>query len=289
MRTFGSAIFALIALLLVGIALPGAWIDRNIVQVDGFVELAGPLGADPDFQAQLTSALATETTANAELPSAVADIVEPLIADVAANVAALPGYPEAWNETLQRSHELSFPADADVFSGVESPQPLRLDLSPVLALALQEVGDSLGVDVPAPEQTLVEVGAPERQSTLGQLAAVAGLWPLMAAGAAVTALIALVLARRRSTTLALLGLGAAVLGALYWAGVRAAPEALQQMRAERGASDGSISALFQDGLVTQAATVSEPLCVAVVGAGVILLVIGIAARLLSGGRRLRAA
>ncbi|WP_024476876.1 hypothetical protein [Arthrobacter sp. CAL618] len=285
MRTFGAAFFTLVALVLAGIALPGAWIDRNFVQLDGFVELAGPLGSDPEFQAQLTSALASEATANAGLPEALTGIVEPLIAEAAGNVVGLPGYPAAWNDTLQRSHELSFPADADLFNGVDSPEPVRLDLAPVLALALQEVGTRLGVDVPAPEQTLVEVASPERQSTVGQLAAVAGLWPILGAGAVVSALSALGLARRRSTTLAFLGLGTAALGVLYWAGVRAAPEILERVRAERGASEGSISALFQDGLVARAAEVSEPLCLAVIGVGMVLLLVGVASRLISGGRR----
>lgn len=285
MRTFGAAFFTLVALVLAGIALPGAWIDRNLVEVDGFVELAGPLGSDPEFQAQLTSALAAEATVNAGLPEALTGVVEPLIAEAAGNVAGLPGYPEAWNDSLRRSHELSFPVDANIVSGVDSPEPVRLDLSPVLALALEEVGSGLGVDVPAPEQTLVEVASPERQSTVGQLGAIAGLWPMLGAGAGVSALIALVLARRRSTTLALLGLGTAALGVLYWAGVRAAPGVLERVRAERGASEGSISALFQDGLVARAAEVGEPLCLAVIGVGVVLLVVGVASRLISGGSK----
>ncbi|MHA7292747.1 hypothetical protein [Arthrobacter sp. HLT1-21] len=289
MRTFGSAFFALIALVLAGVALPGAWIDRNIVEVGGFVELAGPLGADPNFQGQLTSALAAEATASAGLPPAVVGIVEPLIADAAANVAALPDYPAAWDETLRLSHDLSFPTDATLSTGVQSPQPLRLDLAPVVALVIQEVGSGFGVEVPAPEQTLVEIGSPAHQESLGQLTAVAGLWPMLAIGAGVSALLSLVLARRRGTTLALLGLGTVALGGLYWAGVRALPDILDRLRAGSVSPDDSISGLFQNGLVARSMANGEPLSLAVVGAGVVLLVIGIAARLVGGGLRTRAA
>ncbi|MHA7153774.1 hypothetical protein [Arthrobacter sp. TMN-50] len=289
MRTIGSAIFALIALVLAGATLPGVWIDRNIVQADGFVELAGPLGADPDFQAQLTSALADEAIANVGLPPAVAGIIEPLIADAAANVTALPGYPAAWDESLRRSHDLSFPTDASLSTGVESPQPLRLDLAPVVALVIQAVGSGFGMEVPVPEQTLVEVGSPAHQASLGQLTAVSGLWPGLAIGAGVSALLALALAHRRGTTLALLGLGTAVLGGLYWAGVGAVPGILDRVRAESGTPDGSIAGLFQDGLVARSMANVEPLCLAVVGVGVVLFVIGVAARLIGGVLRTRAA
>ncbi|WP_026552538.1 hypothetical protein [Arthrobacter sp. H20] len=287
MRTFGSAVLALAALVLAGIALPGAWIDRNIVQVDGFVELAGPLGADPEFQAELTTALATEVTANAGLPDALSNIVEPLIADAAANVTALPGYPAAWDETLRRSHNLSFPINADLATGVDSPQPLRLDLAPVVALALQEVGSGIGIDVPAPAETLVDIGSPAQQEALSQLKAVSGGWPVLAIGAVVAALTALVLARRRGTALALIGLGSAVLGGLFWAGARTAPEVLERMRAETGTTESSISGLFQDGLVARFTASGEPLALAVVGVGVVLLVSGAAVRLIGGGTRQR--
>lgn len=285
MRTVGAALLVLIALVLAGVALPGAWIERNLVQADGFVELAGPLGADPGFQTQLTDALATEATAAAELPPAIAGIIEPLIADAAASVAALPGYPAAWDDTLRRSHELSFPTDVNLSSGVESPQPVRLDLTPVVSLALQEVGSGIGLEVPEPAETLIEIGPAEQQASLGQLAAVSGLWPFLLIAAGISALLALVVARRRGTTLALLGVGTAVLGGLYWLASGAAPGAVEQLRVQNAATESPIAALFREGLVARAVEDAQPLALAVVGVGVVCFVVGVAARLLGGGRR----
>ncbi|MBP2215812.1 hypothetical protein [Arthrobacter sp. CAN_C5] len=284
MRTVGAALLVLIALILAGVALPGAWIERNLVQADGFVELAGPLGADPDFQARLTDALATEATAAAELPPAFAGIIEPLIADAAATVAALPGYPAAWDDTLRRSHDLSVPTEVNVSTGVESPQPLRLDLTPVVSLALQEVGSGIGIEVPEPAETLIEIGPAEQQVALGQLAAISGLWPFLLTAAGMTALLALVLARRRGTTLALLGVGIAVLGGIYWLASGAAPGGAEQLRAQNADAESPIAALFREGLVARAVEDAQPLSLAVFGLGVVLCVMGVAARLLAGGR-----
>lgn len=285
MRTVGAGLLVLIALVLAGVALPGAWIERNLVQADGFVGLAGPLGADPGFQAQLTDALATEATAAAELPPALADVLEPLIADAAATVAALPGYPAAWDDTLRRSHELSFPSEVNLGTGVESPQPLRLDLTPVVSLALQEVGSGIGIEVPEPAETLIEIGPAEQQSALGRLAAISGLWSVLLVAAGVSGLLALIIARRRGTTLALLGAGTAVLGGIYWLASGAAPGVAEQLRTQNAGAESPIAALFREGLVARAVEDAQPLSLAVVGVGVMIFVVGVAARLLGGGRR----
>ena len=48
MRTFVSAVAGILGLLLSAVAVPAIWVERNVVQEDGFVELSGPLGQDAD-------------------------------------------------------------------------------------------------------------------------------------------------------------------------------------------------------------------------------------------------
>jgi hypothetical protein len=60
LRTFVSAVAAILGLLLSAVAVPAIWADRNLVQEDGFVALAAPLGNDTEFQQRL--ALATVGT-----------------------------------------------------------------------------------------------------------------------------------------------------------------------------------------------------------------------------------
>ena len=50
MRSFFSAIAAIAALLLAAVSVPAIWADRTVVNPDGFVAMAGPLGNDPQFQ-----------------------------------------------------------------------------------------------------------------------------------------------------------------------------------------------------------------------------------------------
>ena len=56
MRTFVSAVATVLGVLLAAVAVPAIWLDRNLVQEDGFVELAAPLGKNPEFQQQLATA-----------------------------------------------------------------------------------------------------------------------------------------------------------------------------------------------------------------------------------------
>ena len=56
MRTFVSAVAVLIGLAMAAVAVPAMWVDRNIVQEDGFVALTAPLGKDPAFQQRLAAA-----------------------------------------------------------------------------------------------------------------------------------------------------------------------------------------------------------------------------------------
>ena len=46
-RTFVSAVAVLIGLVLAAVAVPAMWVDRNIVQEDGFVAFTAPLGQGP--------------------------------------------------------------------------------------------------------------------------------------------------------------------------------------------------------------------------------------------------
>ena len=55
MRTAASAILVILALLLAAVAGPSLWLQRHVVDEEGFVELASPLGNDTEFQKNLTA------------------------------------------------------------------------------------------------------------------------------------------------------------------------------------------------------------------------------------------
>lgn len=272
MRTLVSALLALLALVVAAAGLTSAWIDENLVEESGFVALAAPLADDADFQAALTDSLAQEVTATTGLPEQFDSFVEPLVRDAAGAVTGSSGYPAAWRETLRLSHAFTF---------AQAPQPsepapaiLTLDVGPVVGLVAESVSESLGVDVPVPEDTTIDVGSIERGGLLSGLADGVQSWRLYLAGAGVLALLALVIARRRGTTLALLGLGVAGLGVIGYLAGEWVPGIAAQ-----APGTSAIADVFIRGLAERAGSDIAGSSVPVIVAGSIAVVIGVVLRI----------
>lgn len=278
MRTAISALFVLAALVLGLIALPAAWIATHVVEQDGFVELASPLADDGEFAGALSAALAEEATAQ-ELPAEVADLVRPLVADTAEGITGLPGFDEAWDDSLRRSHALTFDDGQNQQDGVQT-SGLTLDIAPLIALVAAEIGKSLGVEVSVPGQALVRVADGIQRDSLARAAAVVELWPAFALASVACAVIGLVAARRRSTTLALLGLGVLIVGGALWLAAGSAPVLTDGIAGANAVAD-----LFTEALVARASVDFRAWCLAAMAAGVLLLAGGVVGRLLSGSRR----
>lgn len=278
MRTAISALFVLAALVLGLIALPAAWIATHVVEQDGFVELASPLADDGEFAGALSAALAEEATAQ-ELPAEVADLVRPLVADTAEGITGLPGFDEAWDDSLRRSHALTFDDGQNQQDGVQT-SGLTLDIAPLIALVASEIGNSLGVEVSVPGQALVSVAGGIQRDSLARAAAVVELWPAFALASVTCAVIGLVAARRRSTTLAFLGLGVLIVGGALWLAAGSAPVLTDGIAGANAVAD-----LFTEALVARASVDFRAWCLAAMAAGVLLLAGGVVGRLLSGSRR----
>lgn len=278
MRTFFSAILALLALVAAAGGLASAWLDENLVDESGFVALAAPLGDDAEFQAALTESLAQEVTANTGLPEQFNSFVEPLIRDAAGAVTGSSGYPTAWTETLRLSHAFTFAQAPD--PSEPAPAILTLDLGPVVGLVADNLGGSLGVDVPVPEDTTIEIGSVERGGLLSGVSDVVQGWGLYLAGAGVLALLAIVIARRRGTTLALLGLGVAAIGIVGLLAGDWVPNAAVNLPGTNPVAD-----VFVRGLAGRAGADIAESSIAVIVGGLMALVIGVVGRRAFGRRR----
>ncbi|MHA7209068.1 hypothetical protein [Arthrobacter sp. MDT1-65] len=278
MRTLVSALLALFALVVTAGGLMSAWLDENLVEETGFIALAAPLGDDPDFQATLSESLAQEVTATSGLPEQLQSFLGPVIQDAAGAVTGSSGYPAAWTETLRLSHAFTFARAPG--PGEQAPAVLTLDLGPVAQLLADDVGGRLGVDVPVPDDTTIDVGALERGGMLSAFADAVQGWRLYLAGAVVLGLLAIVVARRRGTTLALLGigvLGIGVLGLLAGAWVPAAAAGVPGTNA--------IADVFLGGLAERAGADIAASSMPVIVGGVLALVLGVVWRLAPGRRR----
>ncbi|MGO4384240.1 hypothetical protein [Specibacter sp. RAF43] len=209
MRSFASALFVIIALLLAAAAGPGIWVERNVVQEAGFVDLAAPLGSNADFQHGLLAMVAAQTSAHLDLPPQLGHLAAGVISSTAGALASEPGYPGAWAQTLRRSHALTFaPAGG-------AARSLTLDISPMVALAAAKVSGRLGVQLPAPATKPIVVDQPAVSRALPMLATLGAAAGWLGLAAVVLFALAVAAARRRSLPVLWAGLGLAGV-ALAW-------------------------------------------------------------------------
>ncbi|MEO5314211.1 hypothetical protein PV772_08825 [Pseudarthrobacter sp. CC12] len=240
MRTFVSALATVLGILLAAVAVPAIWVDRNIVQEDGFVRLAAPLGKDPEFQRKLATA-AVGTIDTGSVPGFLSGLVEPMLEKAAESLTQLPGYPAAWEETLRRSHRLSFADPAAAPQGGASASSLTLDVAPLVALGAEEISRATRLPLNPPEQTLINVGQPAQREWTERLATYAPMGYVLAIGSAVAFLLALVAARRRWTVLLASGVGGLAVAGLWGLGLQ-----LGSGRAQATDTGNAIANMFRD-------------------------------------------
>ena len=281
MRTFVSALATLLAILLAAVAVPAIWLDRNIVQEQGFVELAAPLGTDSGFQQGLAAA-AVGTIDTSAVPGFLEDLVRPALEDAAGSMTGLPGYPAAWEETLRRSHRLSFAAPEAEAGETASASSLTLDVAPLVALGAEEISRTTRLPLDPPDQTLINVGQPEQKEWTERLRTYAPAGYLLAGGAVVALLLALVAARRRWTVLVGAGAGALVLAAVWAVGSQLASAAVLARD-----SGSEVANMFRDAFVGAAAADFQGWTVATAITGGVLVLVGVVAGLIPR-RRARA-
>jgi hypothetical protein len=269
----------ILGLLLSAAAVPAIWVDRNIVQEDGFVALAAPLGRNPDFQKRLATAAVNSIDTGGAIPAQVAALVRPVLEKAATSLTGLPEYPAAWEETLRKSHRLNF-ADPSSLPPEADSSSLTLDVAPLAGLAAKQISSQVGVQLEAPGQTLVNIGHANQRQLIERVSAYAPLGYSLAVGAGVAFLLALVTARRRWKVLAGIGVGALALSGLWTLASRWAGDAVMGT-----ASGNEMADLFKREFVaasaagfaswTQGAAIAGA---ALIAAGLLLRVVGGAAR-----------
>jgi hypothetical protein len=280
LRTFVSAVAVLIGLLMAAVAVPAMWVDRNIVQEDGFAALAAPLGKDPVFQQRLAAAAVGSLGAAEQVPEALTDLVRPVLGNAAPSLTSVPGYPEAWTETLRKSHRLSFADPNSLSAEADGATSLTLDVAPLVGLVAKQISEATTLPLEAPGQVLINVGTAEQRQLVERVAAYAPLGSTVAIGAGIAFVLAFVAARRRWRVLAGAGVGALVLAGVWKlaSGVAGAAAA--------GASSGNeMAEIFKREFVAASTASFDQWILATVVAGGALLGLGIVLRGLGGRRR----
>ncbi len=280
LRTFVSAVAVVMGVLLSAFAAPAIWLDRNVVHEDGFVALAAPLGQDAEFQQRLAAAAVGTIHAGAIPDALAAGLVKPVLEAAAGSLTALPGYPAAWEETLRKSHRLSFAGPASVPADPDSPSSLTLDVAPLVALATEELARTTGLPLTAPEQTLVNVGEPEQRQLVERVSAYAPLGYSLGIGAGIAFALALVSARRRWTVVFAVGLAALALAGLWAAGSQLARDAVLGTASGKGLAD-----MFKDAFVAAASSSFQPWVGGAAITSGVLVAAALVTRIASPGRR----
>ena len=283
LRTFVSALGVILAVLLAGVAVPAAWVDQNIVKEEGFVAIAGSLGSDPEFQSRLAAAAVGTFESSVDLPGPVQSLAADALRNAATGMQSWSDYPQAWEETVRNSHRLNFGTATPAEESAASTA-LVLDIGPLVRLIRDHFAEATRIRLDVPAESLVSLGEPSHRQLVERVAAFAPLWWIAAAGALVSALLALAAARRRSLALVFLGLGGLTLAALWTAGADLAGGMIGSL-----ASANGVAELFKNEFLTAARNgFGQWVSIAAVVSGAVL-VVGVIAAMVSGRRGSRSA
>ncbi|MCH9722077.1 MAG: hypothetical protein K0U67_08465 [Actinomycetia bacterium] len=218
MRSGATVLMWLITTLLLATALPGAWVQQNLVDRDGYTALAERAAADPELQA----AMAGELTAQVGRLSSSVDST--VVSRIAAAYTAGPAFPAQFAQANGFAHRWLFttaiPATLD-------PQGRWvIDLAPMLsdaafAQTLRDYDVAVPTSLPIPlTENVPEFLRPGSFRTVGMWGPWISVGLVLLAGAGV--LLTLFSARRRGRALAWLGVSGLLVGASGWAAIELA-------------------------------------------------------------------
>ncbi|MGZ5370489.1 hypothetical protein [Aeromicrobium sp.] len=281
MRSFLAFVFGVLVVVAALVTVPTLWVSQHVANEDGFVEFAEPIVRDHDFHGTLANGLSDTLVEQTRLPSAAQPVAKAAILRVANRLAGEPGFVTAWNDTQRQSHKFMLGDARDLPPELASGPTFAIDLAPLGAFVIDEANENLPFTIGAPDQAVIVVdGAPQEQ-TLDRIRqtptyARNGLIVL-----AVSVVLALAFARRKSMAIAWLGLGAILTaGLLKVAAVVGVPEVL-----DRNTAPSPFAKALIDAYVERAnASVGHWLLLLAIGGGV-AAVTGFALSLFSGAKR----
>lgn len=270
MRSLTAFLAGVVAVLALAVALPTAWVDRNVADEDGYVALSRTLLEDEEIRRNLVASVAGAIDASARdlaqrngVPPALVPDVRAQVESVAENVLTTDAAVEAWAESQRLSWQRMFDGTAPGFVVV---------LDPLVSVLAQSVGVQVG-----DAGTAVVIDDPAVQSAVQRAEQAGTAWAAAAVIGVLAALICLLAARRRSVALAWLGVGAIAAAGAVWV--------VTQVVSRAAAARADDLAATVGGAVVEAATSSLDdwlVLTAIVGA--VVAVVGAVAAAATGRR-----
>jgi hypothetical protein len=219
-RFGATALLWLLATVALAVAVPTAWAQKNIIDVDGYAAMAAKAASDPALQAAVASELATRATALINNRGYRVDSSEAHRA--AAAYTASPSFPAHFADANRLVHSWMF-AGAGTHSDDDQ---WVVDVAPMLNdLVFDRLLIGHNVTVPSTVAVPLTVSTPKTLHP-GKLRSLATWGPWISVVAAVLtgicALLTLAAARGRGRALAGLGVSALLVGAVGWGAVEVA-------------------------------------------------------------------
>jgi hypothetical protein len=211
-RLVAAILCWLVATIALAVAVPAEWVQRNLIDADGYAALAYSAARDPTLQ----DAMASELTAQVRVIAGNHgyNINDTVVRAAATAYTTGPAFPSQFADLNRTAHTW-------LFTNAPPDGRWEIDLAPMLSnTTLHETLSNFRVEVPS------SVTVPVTQDTTttlrpGQLRSLATWGPWVSLGATVLAgvmaLLTLAVARRRSRGLAALGVSALLVGGSGWA------------------------------------------------------------------------
>lgn len=261
MRLAATVLLWLVTTAALMVAVPTAWAQKNIVDVDGYAALAQQAAADPALQAAVASGLSEEALTVITKHGYSADPAR--VRQVASAYTADPSFPTQFAQTNRAVHRWMFSGDQ---SGADA---FALNLAPMLPAAFT---------VPA------TLSAPKAWRP-GQLRSVAAWNPWVSIGAAtsagICAVLTLAVGGSRAKTLTSLGVSALLAGGSGWAAVEIVR---RHINAALNDASGD-SRRIAEAMVGHAEASLHHWLDVTLAAGAVLVVLGVLVAMLAGLRK----
>jgi hypothetical protein len=203
------------------VAIPANWAQHNVVDRNGYSQLATSAAKDPNVQSAMAAVLTTQLVKLAG--SSGYDVSPNLLGGAARSYTTSSAFPGQFGLANQLVHRWLF---TDMAAQPDASGRWELDLSPMLSdSSFQQTLSSFGIQVP----NKLAIPLTEHVSDSlrpGQLRQVAKWGPWASVGSAilagVLALLTLAAAKSRGKALGALGVSALLVGAAGWAGIEVA-------------------------------------------------------------------
>jgi hypothetical protein len=281
-RFVATVFLWLVTTVLLAVAVPSMWAQRNVVSEDGYAALAAASAKDPNLQSAMAAELTTQIVKFAGENGYDLNNTE-LVGGAVAAYTANDGFPGQFAQANRIAHRWMFTDSVQHDDG--AGDRWLVDIAPMLNdSSLKSTLGNLNLDVP--QTFTVPITVPENSALRpGQLQPLSTWGPWVSVGSTiltgVVALLMLAAARSRGKALAALGVSALMVGAAGWAGLEVARRYVDTALNQ---TEGNIHQIAEIMVGHAEGSLHQWLNLTLVAGGV-LVVLGVFVSMLGGLRR----